>query len=224
MSLILNIDTALDKASVGISSGGRLLQLALNENRNDHAAWLHNAVKDILQQAGISLQELQAIAVSIGPGSYTGLRVGLSAAKGFCYALGIPLLAINTLEIMALAVEKEAEDLICPLIDARRMEVFTAVYSTKREVLLPPQAMIISPESFREFLQIRPVLFCGTGSQKLSALLSSPKAKFSPTGHTAEELGRLSAEKFKQADFTEPAYAEPLYIKEFYSSPGKSQP
>lgn len=224
MSLILNIDTALDKASVCISSEGRLLQQAVHENRNDHAAWLHRAIAGLLQETGTSIHALKAIAVSIGPGSYTGLRVGLSAAKGFCYALGVPLLTINTLEIMALAVEEEAEDLICPLIDARRMEVFTALYSREREVLLPPEAMILDANSFASYLDTHTILFCGNGCQKLRALVSSPRAKFSSTGYTAEQMGILSAQKFNGKEFAELAYAEPHYIKEFYSPPGKSQP
>jgi tRNA threonylcarbamoyladenosine biosynthesis protein TsaB len=222
MSLILNIDTALDKASVCISDDGRVLQLAINETRNDHAAWLHITISDLLQKSQLSVNALNAIAVSIGPGSYTGLRVGLSAAKGFCYALKIPLLTVNTLEIMAFAVREETGELICPLIDARRSEVFTALYSKKREELLPPQAMILDQNSFASFLALHKIVFCGNGAQKLQKFTSSPNALFSITEHTAKHLGWLSAEKYSKKEFTELAYAEPLYIKEFYSTTGKS--
>ena len=148
MSLILNIDTALDTASVCIAKDGRSLGLAVNENQKDHAAWLHIAVNEILKKPSYSINQLEAVAVSIGPGSYTGLRIGLASAKGFCYALNIPLIAVTTLEIMALAVKEEATTLICPMVDARRMEVFSAIYEKDLGEKSPPQAMVIDENSF----------------------------------------------------------------------------
>ena len=130
MSLILNIDTALETAFVCLSNGNEVLQSSVNETQKDHATWLHTAITNLLQKTGHSVNELEAVAVSIGPGSYTGLRVGLASAKGFCYALNIPLIAISTLKIIALAASNEVQGatIICPMIDARRMEVFTLLY------------------------------------------------------------------------------------------------
>jgi tRNA threonylcarbamoyladenosine biosynthesis protein TsaB len=120
MSLILNIDTALDTASVCLANQKEVLQFSVNEDQKDHAAWLHQTIAELLQKGGYSIKDLDAVAVSIGPGSYTGLRVGLATAKGFCYALQIPLITVNTLKLIAFAAKDEAIDLICPMIDARR--------------------------------------------------------------------------------------------------------
>src|SRR6266513_982784 len=128
MSLLLNIDTAIETASICLSKDGNVLHLSINENQKDHAAWLTVAIQEMMQNSGYQLNQLNAIAVTIGPGSYTGLRVGLSTAKGLCYVLKIPLLTIGTLEMMAFAAKQNPVDLLCPMIDARRMEVFTAVY------------------------------------------------------------------------------------------------
>src|SRR5689334_17760726 len=127
MSLVLNIDTAVETASICLSEDRKILQVSINENQKDHAAWLSVAIQNMMINAGYRLNQLHAIGITIGPGSYTGLRVGLSAAKGLCYALNIPLITIGTLEMMAFAAKDEPADLLCPLIDARRMEVFTAL-------------------------------------------------------------------------------------------------
>src|ERR1700758_4691343 len=130
MALILNIDTATAKASICLALDGKTLALAENWTQNEHAAWLHSAIEQMMQQTGYRLRDLQAVAVTAGPGSYTGLRVGMAAAKGFCFALDIPLIAEDTLRTMAFAAKEQlpGTDLLCPMIDARRMEVFTAVY------------------------------------------------------------------------------------------------
>ena len=153
MSLILNIDTALDTASVCLAKDGTSLQLITNDNQKDHATWLHTAINEILKKGGYSISQLEAVAVSIGPGSYTGLRVGLASAKGFCYALRIPLIAVSTLEMMAVSVKEEASGLICPLIDARRMEVFTAIYDKELGEKSSPQTMIIDENSFASIIK-----------------------------------------------------------------------
>src|SRR5215831_19352433 len=125
MPIILNIDTSVESASVCLSNDGDVVGLSVNNNKKDHAAWLHRAIQELVKNTGLTLSDLDAIAISIGPGSYTGLRIGLSAAKGLCYALNIPLISVNTLQMMAHAARKEDVQFICPLIDARRMEVFT---------------------------------------------------------------------------------------------------
>jgi tRNA threonylcarbamoyladenosine biosynthesis protein TsaB len=216
MSLIVNIDTALDTASVCLSEDGKLLQLSSSENQKDHASWLHTAIAELLQKSGYMIKDLQAVAVSIGPGSYTGLRVGLAAAKGFCYALNIPLITINSLKIIACAVKDEAMDIICPVIDARRMEVFTAVYDKELQEKIPPHAMVVDEKSFASFLLQSKVLFCGNGVKKLQPLISNSNALFSNTMADASHLARLSFNCYNNSKFADLAYAEPLYIKEFY--------
>ena len=141
MALILNIDTAVESASVCLSKDAEILQLLVNDNRRDHALWLHPAINESITGSGAKTSNLEAIAVTIGPGSYTGLRIGLSAAKGLCYALNIPLITINTLLAMAYSSRDEAGDLFCPMIDARRNEVFTAIYNKVPEEIVKPSAM-----------------------------------------------------------------------------------
>ncbi len=221
MSLILNIDTALETASVCIAKNGKALQSATNDNQKDHAAWLHTAVSGIIKKSGYLISQLEAVAVSIGPGSYTGLRVGLAAAKGLCYALHIPLLAINTLEIIALSVKEEATDLICPLVDARRMEVFTAVYDKELREKYSPVAMVIEAASFASLLATHKILFCGSGHKKVQAMISSPNALYSGTISNAEHLAQLSQHHFQLKQFADLVSTEPLYIKEFYAVPRK---
>jgi tRNA threonylcarbamoyladenosine biosynthesis protein TsaB len=159
MAILLNIDTSVETASVCLSNDDELIRLALNENQKDHAAWLHTAIHDLVRDAGQRLNDLNAVAISIGPGSYTGLRIGLGAAKGLCYALDIPLITIGTLEMMAHAVKKNDAELICPLIDARRMEVFTAVYDRLFQEILKPCTMIVDKNSFEEMASKNSKLF-----------------------------------------------------------------
>ena len=148
MAIILNIDTAVDSASVCLAKDGQSLSFLNNQMKRDQIAWLHTAIQAVLANAKVELNQLNGIAVTIGPGSYTGLRVGLSAAKGLCYGLKIPLIAINTLRIMAEAVKDEVVELNCPLIDARRMEVFTAVFTKELKISVEPAAMVIDELRF----------------------------------------------------------------------------
>lgn len=218
MSLILNIDTALDKATVCLAEDGNVLKLSSSEDQKDHASWLHTEIAELLQKSGHGIKDLNAVAVSVGPGSYTGLRVGLAAAKGFCFALDIPLITINSLKIIAFAVKDEAIDIICPLIDARRMEVFTAVYDKDLQEKVSPHTMIVDEKSFASFLLPGKVLFCGDGVKKLQPLISNSNALFSNTIADASHLARLSFNCYSNKEFADLAYAEPLYIKEFYSA------
>jgi tRNA threonylcarbamoyladenosine biosynthesis protein TsaB len=218
MSLILNIDTAVGKASICLSGDGDPLGLVVQDKPKEQAAWLHTSIVTLLSKNNLTPGDLNAIAVSIGPGSYTGLRVGLAAAKGLCYALQIPLIAIGTLKVMALAAKTQATDLICPLIDARRMEVFTAVYDSSLREKISPQAMIIDEKSFSSVLKDHSVLFCGNGSTKLQSLVNNMNAQFSKSFSDATHLGMLSAASFRNQEFADLAYTGPLYIKEFYSA------
>ncbi|HQV06588.1 MAG TPA: tRNA (adenosine(37)-N6)-threonylcarbamoyltransferase complex dimerization subunit type 1 TsaB, partial [Chitinophagaceae bacterium] len=144
MSLFLHIDTALTVASICLSTESEVLDLVKNEQPQSHAAWLHPAIQQMMLAQKKSLQDLTAISVSLGPGSYTGLRVGLSSAKGLCYALQIPLLTIPTTLLLAEAVRQEATDYILPAIDARRNEIFTAIYDTELREIKAPHALILT--------------------------------------------------------------------------------
>lgn len=218
MSLILNIDTALDTASVCLSENGDVQLLSSSENKKDHATWLHTEIAEQLRKNGHVTKDLHAVAVSIGPGSYTGLRVGLAAAKGFCFALHIPLITVNSLKICALAAKEEAIDVICPLIDARRMEVFTALYDKELREKISPHALVLDENSFAQVLSSAKVLFCGNGVKKLQPVISNNNAFFSQTTANASHLAQLSFHCYNKKEFADLAYAEPLYIKEFYSA------
>ena len=222
MSLLLHINTALDNAMVCLSDDDQVLQSDMNGEQKDHAAWLHPAVANLLDSRGLTINKLDGISVAIGPGSYTGLRVGLAAAKGYCYALKIPLIAIGTLEIMANDVKKDAKDLICPLIDARRMEVFTAVYDKNLVEKTAPLAMILHMNSFESLLKAHKILFCGNGVKKLRPILDHPHADFTESTGSANSMAELAWNCFMNRQFADIAYSEPFYLKDFHSSTPRS--
>jgi tRNA threonylcarbamoyladenosine biosynthesis protein TsaB len=217
MSLILNIDTSVETASVCLSLDGEVLQLDTNDHQKNHAAWLHVAIEKVLKDAQCTIAEIKAVAVSIGPGSYTGLRVGLSTAKGICYAMTIPLIAIGTLDMMAYAAKSEEGDLICPMIDARRMEVFTAMYDKTLKQTMEPLAMIVNEKSFEEILGSKKIIFSGNGRHKLQKVISSENAFFCSIETDATHLARLSEIQIANKRFADLTYVQPFYLKEFYS-------
>ncbi|HYC40981.1 MAG TPA: tRNA (adenosine(37)-N6)-threonylcarbamoyltransferase complex dimerization subunit type 1 TsaB [Chitinophagaceae bacterium] len=216
MNLILNIDTALERASVSLATEGRTLSMAEHGEQKEHAAWLHAAISELLAETGCHMADISAVAVSIGPGSYTGLRVGLSAAKGLCYACSLPLIAIGTLELLAYAAKQEASHLISPVIDARRMDVYTAVFTAALEEKLAPREMHLTADSFADFLKSGPVLFVGTGIGKLRGLIEHSNARFSNTHASAAHMAELSHAHFTAKRFVDLVYTEPRYLKEFY--------
>jgi tRNA threonylcarbamoyladenosine biosynthesis protein TsaB len=219
MSVILNIDTSMGTAGVCLTKEGSVLALAESQDQKNHSSWLHPAIRRLLTETGYRPGDLRAVAVTAGPGSYTGLRVGMAAAKGFCYALGIPLIAENTLNMMAFAARDQLPeaDLLCPMIDARRMEVFTAVYQKDGAILLPAAAMVIDENSFSEFLSERSVSFFGDGSYKCKQLITAPGAAFVNPVYHVGYLGKLSFLRYLQQEFTGVVYSEPVYTKEFHS-------
>ncbi|MBK7097360.1 MAG: tRNA (adenosine(37)-N6)-threonylcarbamoyltransferase complex dimerization subunit type 1 TsaB [Sphingobacteriales bacterium] len=216
MALILNIETAIDSASFCVADDGRSVFSGMNESRTGQAAWLHRAIKEAFENNSLTIKDIDAVSVSNGPGSYTGLRVGLSTAKGICYALKMPLICINTLEIMALSVTDKATDLICPMIDARRMEVFAAVYDKTLNIVHPPEAMVLTEADFDRFLSSRKVLFTGNGAGKFRNLINNPNADFVEDNISAVEMAPLSEKYFTNNDFSDLAYAEPYYLKPVY--------
>lgn len=224
MILILNIDTSGPIASLALTKNGQLLSLVQNKEQRDHASWIHEAIRQLIADQHYSSQDLSAIAVTIGPGSYTGLRVGLSTAKGLCYALDIPLITENTLRLMAFtavehfrSLQNQQFSLFAPMIDARRMEVFTAVYDEALEEVLPPQPLILDAGSYSH-LNRKKMAFFGSGADKFITLVSELDACFQRIEADASHLGSLSYEKFINKQFSDIAYSEPLYLKEFYNN------
>ena len=220
MALILNIDTAVDTASVSLAKDGRMLSIEKNEKQKDHTGWLHLAIREIFEKNNSELKTVDAIAVTGGPGSYTGLRIGMATAKGICYALNKPLITLNTLQVMANAAKDEKADLLCPMIDARRMEVFAAIYSKDMQIIKQPAAIEINEKSFDDELSTNTICFFGNGSTKFQSIKRNINAIFSSIIADASSMISLSEEIFKQKDFADLAYAEPLYLKEFHT-PGK---
>jgi tRNA threonylcarbamoyladenosine biosynthesis protein TsaB len=224
MSIIINIDTATETAHVSIAKDGVVLEQAVNNSQMDHAGFLQVAVRDSLNKAGITIAAVDAIAVTIGPGSYTGLRVGLASAKGLCYALNKPLICIGTLAVLAksaLFLVKNAHflsktALLCPMIDARRMEVFTAVFDQSLQTILSPFALILNETSFKDLLEKHPITFFGNGSQKWQKIANSANATFLNVAINPLAMSELSQKMYDNNDFSNLAYTEPTYIKEFY--------
>jgi len=217
VSRTLNIDTALDIALVSLAENGQTMAEAQSISAKDHASWLHPAIDEMIKKTGKSFADIKAVAVNAGPGSYTGLRVGMAAAKGVCYALNVPLITVSSLKLLASAVQHDAEYIICPLIDARRMEVYTAAFDKNLNEVIPAHALVVGPNSFDPLLQQGNVLFCGNAVDKTGGVISNSNAVFSQTKPTAQHLANLSFEQFTKKDFADLAYAEPFYVKEFYS-------
>lgn len=225
MALILNIDTATEQAGVCLSKDGEVLEALTHDDQKNHAGFIQPAIRELMLKTSYQLADVDAIAVTAGPGSYTGLRVGLATAKGLCFTLGKPLLLVNTLEVMAQAVIRAgvpaSDILICPMIDARRMEVFMGMYTTQLQVVQSPSAVILTEESFKEILDNQVILFSGNGSAKFKAMMQHSNAMFSEVQHVAGDLGVLAEAAFKRNDIADLAYSEPFYLKEFFNPVSK---
>lgn len=219
MAIILIIDTAVEVAGICLCNGSQVLGQEFNIHQKEQAGWLQPAIKNLFERAGLALDALDAIAVSAGPGSYTGLRVSMATAKGLCFALSKPLIAMNTLKIMAISAIRQlgSEQLYCPMIDARRMEVFTALYDHQLVELVAPQALILEAESFGPWLMKSPIVFFGNGAEKYKDLLKNPAAIFSDIKMEVADSMDLAAEMYARKEFSDLAYAEPFYIKPFYT-------
>ena len=226
MSYILNIETATKNCSVSLALNGETVKLIeLSEEQFNHAEKLHVFIKEVLNIQGIGFCDLKAIAVSKGPGSYTGLRIGVSAAKGFCYALNIPLIAIDTLEIIAHQLKNiPADDLVIPMIDARRMEVFTQNYSAELKSLNDAYALVVEENSFNGFNSV--LHLCGDGALKLKEVLTN-NDKFvyhdDIVFPSAAQMSSISYRKFIANDFVDVAYFEPYYLKDFMLTTKKNK-
>ena len=221
---ILQINTALNEASVSIGRNGVLMTELINGEQHEHVGFIQPAIKKICSSINIELHDLSAVAVMNGPGSYTGLRVGLSSAKGICFALGIPLICINTLEWIALGNIRQDTDLVCPMIDARRMEVFTGLYDHDLNVVMPPRAMVLECDSFATELSAHRIQFCGTGAPKWNTMANSENAHFYGESHDATHFSKLAHKAYEQRKFADLKNSEPFYLKAFYTNQRHHQP
>jgi tRNA threonylcarbamoyladenosine biosynthesis protein TsaB len=233
LSLILNIETATGVCSVALAKDGQLLGLKESNTKNSHVSVLTLFIDEIIKTSGISLSELDAIAVSKGPGSYTGLRIGVAAAKGLCYALEKPLIGVSTLRAMALGMphssisspnrEGENSILYCPMIDARRMEVYCAIFDDTGKEIRETRAEIIDEYSFMEYLGKNRIVFAGDGALKCRPLFEKhPNAVFSEDFQaSARFMISLSEEQFLQKKIENLAYFEPYYLKDFIAGKPK---
>ena len=221
MADILLIESTAKVCSVGLGREGEIAALIEHEVENSHSTVLTSLIQEVCTQAETSVAEVDAIAVSAGPGSYTGLRIGVSTAKGLCYGLNKPLVAVDTLQAMASAVAGETgnqEALYCPLLDARRMEVYTGIYDFAGRCELDPQALIIDNNPFMQFLEDREVYFFGSGADKCRELLDHKHSRFEIQARpSARHMAKLANNRFIINELEDVAYFEPRYIKAFYT-------
>lgn len=226
MTYILSIETATRVCSVALHQDGELIVSQHLHIDKSHSGLLTVLMQNSLQYAGIGMSAINAVAVSAGPGSYTGLRIGASTAKGICYALDTPLIAINTLEAMAFDAARFAprQALLCPMIDARRMEVYFLLANAQQEVLVPAAPKVIDAQSFGQELEQQPVYFFGDGAAKCRPLLGShPHARFiEGLVPSAIPIGAMAYQRYLAGQFEDVAYFEPVYLKEFQGSKPKT--
>ncbi|WP_108866479.1 tRNA (adenosine(37)-N6)-threonylcarbamoyltransferase complex dimerization subunit type 1 TsaB [Aquimarina aquimarini] len=217
MAYILCIETSTTNCSVALAKDDKIIQLKEDYNSSySHAERLHNFINDVIKGAGIDISDLSAISVSKGPGSYTGLRIGVSAAKGLCYALDIPLISIPTLESLAIQITEEGAYVV-PMIDARRMEVYSAVFESMRyDEVRETKAEILTETSFQTYLKDKKVYFIGNGVDKFSKICNDVNAVFIQNKlPSANEMAMLSYPKFLRQDFEDVSYFDPYYLKDF---------
>jgi len=219
MAKILQIETATQVCSVALSIDGKTVLVKEETGQNLHASRLTLFIDEVMKSVGCAYSDLDAVAVSKGPGSYTGLRIGVSTAKGLCYALEKPLIGIETLEMMAAGFINENphySGLICPMIDARRMEVYTCVFDEKLNVLEPTSAKIIDETSFADWFKENQITFLGDGAAKCAETLCQPNASFSDANfNAAHYMSTLAHKAFEKGNFEDVAYFEPFYLKDF---------
>lgn len=216
MNYILNIDTSSAQAQIAISANGKVLESATNSVQKEHASFLHPAIKKLLNNCGISASQLAAVAVAIGPGSYTGIRVGLATAKGLCFALNIPLIPLDNLYLLAASCKQNLKypRLICPMIDARRMEVFTALFNYELDIIHLPKAVVLTNSFLQE--EKMPIIFCGSGAEKFLNVSPDAEIDFKTTATDIKIMCNISDERFNSGMFGNIVDTEPFYMKEFY--------
>ena len=215
--LILNIESATGSCSVCVSKGTEILCFQEASEAYQHAKVLTSLINECLSTGGLTLEEMDAIAVSSGPGSYTSLRVGISTAKGICYALGKPLISVDTLQALALTgmqADGIEGDYYCPMIDARRMEVYCNLFDKSNHPISESVAIVVGADSFAQYFESeKTIVFCGNGAEKCKNVLVSPNAKFYPSECSAVYLPAISSERYKEGKFEDVAYFTPTYLK-----------
>jgi len=226
MSLILNLETSTQICSVSLSENGTIIGLKEDSEGRNHARLLTVFIEDLLLEKGFSPEDLDAIAVSKGPGSYTGLRIGVSTAKGMAYALSIPLISVNTLKMLAsgylqtfpeLKLQKNL--LVCPMIDARRMEVYSAIYDSSLTEIRKIEAEIIDENSYTDLLEENKLIIFGDGAEKCKEVLRHPNISIDEKFQLSSKfMADISNEKYKQKRFEDVAYFEPFYLKDFVAT------
>ncbi|WP_066223597.1 tRNA (adenosine(37)-N6)-threonylcarbamoyltransferase complex dimerization subunit type 1 TsaB [Formosa haliotis] len=224
MALLLNIETATTNCSVSLSKDGETFALKEDNDKGySHAERLHVYIKALCDENNIKQSQIDAVAVSKGPGSYTGLRIGVSAAKGLCFALDKPLISVSTLEALAHQV-KTVEGVIVAMLDARRMEVYSAVYDSNYNEIRHIEAEILDAHSFESFLNAGKVYFVGNGVEKTKTLITHPNAVFVEDKlPSAREMGLLAEAKYNAKDLEDVAYFEPYYLKDFVALKPKAK-
>ncbi|TAF72493.1 MAG: tRNA (adenosine(37)-N6)-threonylcarbamoyltransferase complex dimerization subunit type 1 TsaB [Bacteroidetes bacterium] len=216
MTHILSIETATKICSIALHSNGKPISFTQFFIDKSHAERIHALILSVLETSKLKFENLSAIAISAGPGSYTGLRIASALAKGLCFSLDIPLISIETLDAMAIGLPLSLFKK-CPMLDARRMEVYCRLYDENNNAISPTEAKIIDSESFINELENSKIVFYGDGSLKCKNLISHPNAFFLDDFYpTALQIGKLAFEKFNQNNFEDLAYFEPHYLKEFY--------
>lgn len=225
MAIILSLETSTDVCSVALHENGKLLTQAEIHEPQSHGAQLALLIDQITGTAGIGFSRVNAVAITEGPGSYTGLRIGTSTAKGLCYALDIPLIAVSSLDLLAFQGKdhNSSDALLCPMIDARRMEVYCLVANHKLEIIQPVEAKIIDPHSFEELLGSYKMLFFGNGSGKCRDVLLHSNALF--IDHIfprAAALGVMAERKFNAGEFEDLIQFKPFYLKEFVAKKART--
>lgn len=220
MALLLCIDSSTTHASVAVAKDGLLLGIKTNTTQKDHASFLQPAIHTLLDELHVTLKQIEAIAVTTGPGSYTGLRVGLASAKGLSFALNIPLIGLHTTQVISAAARNQIQEsegfVLCPMIDARRMEVFTAMYSPLLKEMSPITPKVLAADSFDEELNQQIVYFFGDGSAKWQKICTNTKARFLTTNWNSKDMIALAEQSFQAQHFLSLAYSAPEYGKGFY--------
>lgn len=226
MPVILSLETSTDVCSVALHDNHTLISQAEIHEPQSHAAQLALLVQQSIDQAGVVLKDIDAVAIASGPGSYTGLRIGTSTAKGLCYALDVPLITVGSLELLAFqgSAINSSNALLCPMIDARRMEVYCLVADPQLRILSPVEARVIDEASFSELLAADKVLFFGNGSGKCKEILRHPNALFEDAVYPrASALGVLGAQKFAAGEFADLVHFKPFYLKEFVAKKARAK-
>ena len=215
MAKLLCIETATTNCSVALSENESVIALREDNSKSySHAERLHKFIEEVLKAGQTIMEEVDAIAVSKGPGSYTGLRIGVSAAKGLCYAADIPLISVPTLQSLAMGIQGDF-DFIIPMLDARRMEVYSAIFTDKGTQIRETKAEILQTDSFESYLGKGKIAFVGNGAEKFQEICHHTSAEFVTALPSAKELPALAYDKWKQNDFEDVAYFEPYYLKDF---------